>query len=584
MTSPRRRRPTAITPALGSVRRGQLITTYGVGAMIALGDASYIVTGLDTWKTDSNSVVHEPRLEMALGITELRLPPAQDWRHGATLRRFPAWYSCTDCRLLQTYRKFTARGSKCSCGGRLIPSRFVLACDSGHIDDFPYWQWVHRGSPTTGTCTELRLEAGSQTASLRSIEITCGCGKTASMEGAFRRTELIKLGIRCPGGSPWLGPSDRTPDCTAEPRTLQRGSSATWFGIVRSSLAIPPWSTRLQKLIDRHYSIWKNDDDATIVKQAANAGLLSDTIKGPHIVAAVRQRTRLLDGTSQDADNPADLRAEEYEQLCTPTDPNEDSADDFETVAADRTPHPLIDRVMLVNRLREVRALESFTRIEPYSPADPADRRAAVAAVKPNWLPAVEIIGEGVFLRLDNTALAQWESRPAVVARAEKIRQHHQRLLDHRAERAQRQAPASPATGRLIALHTLAHLLINEWSLEAGYPAASMRERLYVNSDMAGILIYTATSDSAGSLGGIVRQGEADHFTRSLQSALRRAEWCSADPLCMESDATGADNLNLAACHACTLLPETSCEFNNTFLDRGLVTGWQAQENIGLLA
>jgi hypothetical protein len=113
--------------------------------------------------------------------------------------------------------------------------------------------------------------------------------------------------------------------------------------------------------------------------------------------------------------------------------------------------------------------------------------------------------------------------------------------------------------------------LINEWSLDGGYPAAALRERLYAYENMAGVLIYTATSDSAGSLGGLVAQGEIDSLASSLPAAFERAGWCSNDPLCMESEASGADSVNLAACHACVLLPETSCETNNSFLDRALL-------------
>jgi hypothetical protein len=125
----------------------------------------------------------------------------------------------------------------------------------------------------------------------------------------------------------------------------------------------------------------------------------------------------------------------------------------------------------------------------------------------------------------------------------------------------------------MVLLHTLAHVLINEWSLEAGYPAAALRERLYAADGMAGVLVYTATSDSAGSLGGLVAQGEPDHLDRTIRSAVHRAEWCSSDPLCVESEASGTGGTNLAACHACVMLPETSCEHNNILLDRALLVG-----------
>lgn len=228
---------------------------------------------------------------------------------------------------------------------------------------------------------------------------------------------------------------------------------------------------------------------------------------------------------------------------------------------------------MLVKRLREVRALQSFRRVEEPSPADSQLRQAALSLTKPSWLPAFEVSGEGVFLRLDPERLRIWEEQPEQVARAARIRENHERLLSARAGDSDKLVPPSPATPRFLLLHALAHSLINEWSLDGGYPAASLRERLYSDEDMAGVLIYTATSDSAGSLGGVVAQGEPDRLAETLRAALHRASWCSNDPLCMESETSGADSLNIAACHACMLLPETSCENNNILLDRAALVG-----------
>ena len=122
-------------------------------------------------------------------------------------------------------------------------------------------------------------------------------------------------------------------------------------------------------------------------------------------------------------------------------------------------------------------------------------------------------------------------------------------------------------------VHSLAHALITQWALDCGYPAASLRERLYVSDEMAGFLIYTATSDSAGSLGGIVGLAENGDLDDLISEALREASWCSSDPLCIESEGGGVDALNLAACHACLLLPEVSCEEMNVLLDRALLVG-----------
>ncbi len=138
-----------------------------------------------------------------------------------------------------------------------------------------------------------------------------------------------------------------------------------------------------------------------------------------------------------------------------------------------------------------------------------------------------------------------------------------------------------------VLLHTVAHLLIKQLSFECGYNVASLRERVYYNYEddgdmnMAGILIYTASGDSEGTLGGLVRQGRSDCLSRVFREAVENARLCSNDPVCITSMGQGRESLNMAACHSCCLLPETSCEQYNTLLDRALVIGTFEEPNKG---
>jgi hypothetical protein len=220
--------------------------------------------------------------------------------------------------------------------------------------------------------------------------------------------------------------------------------------------------------------------------------------------------------------------------------------------------------------------MSSFGRLLPPIAGDPAEYRAPLFEADPRWLPGIEVSGEGVFMRLEHSRLEKWEAQPTVRSRA-------QRIQDNYAARLARQGlkPNRVITPRLILLHTLAHALINQFSLDSGYPAAALRERLYASDEMCGFLIYTATSDSAGSLGGVVAQAEPARLDSALAEALERSSWCSADPLCVEADADGVDALNLAACHACVLLPEVSCEEMNVFLDRAMLVGTPTDASIG---
>lgn len=592
----------AIRTPLGAVRRAQMISTYGVGSMVAIGDQSYVVSGLDSWKIDQDSAIYEPRLQHWLKVFGFQLPPAASppSGDGVRVRLFPQMYSCPSCKDLKEFHRFGSPRGKSECGAcerQLTPSRFVIACENGHLDDFPYFEWVHKKTTRNEESEDrhhLSLHSTGRTASLQSVVVKCSCGKSASLEGAFGRQALAALGILCRGRRPWLGRDAGQSGCTAVPRTLQRGSSAAWFPVNRSALSIPPWSQSLQQMINKRWTeLHGLLEDGADLKMLGNHIRRSGMLKGTPFTAedalrAVERRIELTNsegaasGEDIDFEPAGDLRREEYKQLCSEV-VTVDRREEFECTPppADAAQPKLreagLDLVRQVKRLREVRALQSFTRVQMPDLLDRGGRFAAMSEPSVNWLPAVEVSGEGVFVSLDKTRLAEWEARSGPAGRAERIRSNHTAALRRRAVSTQGATETveitSPISARYVLLHTLAHALINEWSLESGYPAAALRERLYVAGDMAGVLIYTATSDSAGSLGGVVAQGEYARLRTGLESALARVSWCSQDPPCMESEASGTDSLNLAACYACVLLPETSCETNNTFLDRAMLIG-----------
>ncbi|WP_077801020.1 DUF1998 domain-containing protein [Streptomyces sp. JHA26] len=613
---PNRRRRTAANgtapshnlPRRGTVRRAQAISTYGVGSLIAVDHESFVVSGLDeadhSWRKDESPVVHERRLARLLDVDCFRLPPASDdtSKDGLRVRRFPLMHSCPECNELQPHRDFSPPAGRSVCGTcevDLVPSRFVVACEAGHLDEFPYWQWVHRSpdrdSTRIGACGgKLRMRTTGRTSSLRSIVISCTCGQVpeVSMEGSFRRNALKDLRLTCRGARPWLGSSATDPaGCGLPLRTLQRGSSSVWQPVLKSALSIPPWSSSRTDPLAGHWGKLRKYEDR------AQVAVYLDAVFDGEWPISLDEVMSLLDAEREE--DPQDdkehsfdhryraLRNKEYERLRSGNDESEHSQDEqfvCENPLGDPSVlQPLgITGPMLVKKLREVRALKGFTRlVDAESTTDPKEMPLSQNPLR--WLPAMEVQGEGVFLRLDETRLDAWEKAKAVAARVERMRAAHQRVLEQRADDPSR-AAQSPATPRMVLLHTLAHVLINEWSLEAGYPSASLRERLYAADDMAGVLVYTATSDSAGSLGGLVAQGEPELLDRTVRSAIRRAEWCSSDPLCMEAEVAGSAGTNLAACHACVMLPETSCEHNNILLDRALLVGTPEEPALGFFA
>jgi hypothetical protein len=465
---------------VGAVRRAQMITTYGVGSMVAIGDQSFIVSGIDSWKVDDSFAIFEPRLQAWLGVDGFRLPPSYDppIGDGVKVRQFPTIYSCSSCNELKPFRKFGSPAGKSicvACEKPLTPSRFVVACENGHLDDFPYFEWVHKKTERSEELRDhaLKLKSTGRTASLRSILIECSCGKSASLEGAFGKRALDALGIRCKGLRPWLGKGHEQ-DCSAMPRTLQRGSSAAWFPVNRSALSIPPYSSSLFRRVNEQFTTFSNLLDAGERNAAQIVIRSSGMLKGSSfteddVLEAVELLRKLKAKVKAEADShgnfePAGkLRREEYEQLRIGTG-TVARDEEFECVKpADDPSAPLpfgIDRVRLVKRLREVRALHAFTRVQAPDAHSETVNPAAIAAEQMDWLPAIEVRGEGVFMTLDRKKLADWAEYQPVRDRVDRIRKNHTAAMRRRAaeENAARAAEiVSPVDAPYVLLHTLAH-------------------------------------------------------------------------------------------------------------------------------
>ena len=239
----------------------------------------------------------------------------------------------------------------------------------------------------------------------------------------------------------------------------------------------------------------------------------------------------------------------------------------------------------LVHKLRETRALAGFSRILPPDGnlISPRLQRLALDQ-RIDWLPAMIVRGEGIFIEFDAARVDAWMRR--VPATSDRIRQLDNRYNQRRIAQSQPERRISP---QFVLLHTFAHVIINQLAYECGYGSASLRERLYCDlsdplNPMCGVLIYTASGDSEGSMGGLVRQAGPGLFENIVMRAIQKSGWCSSDPVCIESNGQGAENSNLAACHSCCLLPETSCEEGNRLLDRALLVGKPGESEIGFFA
>jgi hypothetical protein len=296
-----------------------------------------------------------------------------------------------------------------------------------------------------------------------------------------------------------------------------------------------------------------------------------------------------------------DRKLQEYQHL---SEESGSAGDNFYTVMAHESAGAFglkninkMRDVMKVERLKAVTAFMGFRReVGGGSLSDPESQtqRPYARLYRPNgeadggmddegrpistWLPAMELKGEGLFFQFQLDRLNEFTDiylrNCNGMNRINLILNKTARLEEARgAHHDQGHRLNSPAFHlKRILVHTFSHLLIRQLTLTCGYGSASLQERLYLDDDNCGVLIYTSTPGAEGSLGGLVRMGNASRLGPLITDMLDQARWCSADPICQDSPGQGSDGLNLAACHGCALVPETSCEaFRNTHLDRALV-------------
>ncbi len=601
---------------LGELRRSATVLTFGPGSVVDFradgAPVSAVPAGLEEWDRSFRPAglanpqrITEPRLQRKLSVGGFRLPPVVDenWRNdrvkpdGRALVavRFPKWLQCPQCARLapasswlndpgRAYR-YCASCTRKAPGQRKIftvPVRFIMACPNGHLDDFPWHFWVgHKADCKRKDRADLYLI--SKRPGLAGLILSCrDCGASRSMDGVFSAKTWDEF--HCRGQRPWLAVANEKCDC--KPRTLQRGASNLYFPVVESALSIPPWSDALQEALGVYWNqivTTKPEDRATFIRILAEGNLepaLRELSVSPSELAQ-QIEDRL---TRYNDDFILNIRQEEYRQFVSGTDTQDRDAREFEvcTVPVPNRLSSFLSRIIRVVRLREVRALKGFTRINPPGNED-SPNIAAIAVKDLDWLPAIEVRGEGIFLAFNQDTLRAWEAKDDVMSRARKV----DKAWRVEWKRYGKGKPACPITPRYLLAHSFAHALMRQLTLECGYSTAALRERLYVSdgtNGMAGILIYTATSDSDGTLGGLQRQGKADRIERVVGAAIAAMEWCSSDPLCIEGMISDTNRLSLSACHACILVPETACEEYNRFLDRAMLVGLPGKNEVGFFS
>jgi hypothetical protein len=638
-----------------SLRRNQLIAPFGVGAIhILRGGKAVVTAGLDYWFKDPNNpnaaaapeqisavqISDEPRLQARLHVSHFRLPPGPETvlcgcpQLRVPLFTFPTWYVCPACfvmvqRTLLEVGSPTCKGPRCESNN--VPLRqvsFASACDYGHLQDFPWREWVHRDADPQ--CTDPMTYKAGGSGSLEDIVIRCACGKARNLQGimsgempdaqsdnsdersgsSILSSRLLEQpGVKgqktppflCIGGRVWLGESRNNGACKPCDRPMRAvliNATNAHYSNIRSALWIPPSdgagsSANVRRVLGQpsiraRVRLRKalNDTDNSIAEDLLKH--YPDEFVGSTAQDLVKALSPMPEGAAAVEEGLTEeehIRYPEFQQLKLAR--KSFTLDDHleirkwpenDVISLSRRMGGAIEGVSLVLKLRETRALAGFTRIVPDRVDGAPSPLVHMWKNQPQdfgerWLPAALVYGEGIFIWFNQERLAKWENQLG------NLKKPFDALMSREALSARRMGrDVHQLSPRFLALHTLAHLAIRRLVFECGYGAASLRERLYISDNpkarMAGLLIYTASGDCEGSMGGLVAMGAAKRLESILVAAVEDASWCSSDPVCGDmgrSGGQGVDGLNGAACHCCALLPETSCELFNSYLDRELV-------------
>lgn len=591
----------------GEARVSQILNVFGPGAMVDLPEHSVVIGGLEFWRGDMREILEE-RLAgrvaqlLELDSVELREPPVDEDERGA-LRTgidalvFPEWFVAQHAvvtgqrngrqvrsRALVHWRALQKRQYVDDDGARhpVVPVRFVQACRNGHLSDIRWIHFVH-GEDDLVCRGPLQLDELGAGGDLQQIRVRCRTCRRERPLSDMKVNDSQVLG-RCQGQRPWLGfhASETCQKADArEPETnrlLTRTASNAYFSQVLSVISIPDDDAALKRGVQ---ALWEGylQGMGSREKLESLLGLglgPVDEHLGAFDVGRVWEEIEAR-RSGRAAATPS-IKSLEFDTLMRVGVDAPRSLDEHDFVARRRPLDGLpawladkLDRVVLVEKLREVRAQVGFTRFEPMMPDIDGDldlgvRRASLADTI-RWVPAVEHFGEGVFVAFRPAALDAWRARPEVVERGRAL----QAAFAVWAQDRKIPPEQWPGVDYLMA-HSLAHLLITSVSLECGYAASSIRERVYRTTGGLGLLLYTGSAGSEGTLGGLVDVGRS--IERHIPAALARARLCSNDPICAEHQPAEKNEeryLHGAVCHGCLLVPETSCERGNAHLDRALV-------------
>ncbi|WP_094702495.1 DrmB family protein [Brevibacillus laterosporus] len=566
---------------VGEVRPGQLITTYGPGAVMDSINDSLVVLDINYWEK-ANEIIHDRRLAGFLKKDYFKKIPSTG-KFDLPAIPFPNYHVCSNnkCRRLFDIRdnfnmqRYLANGPQCpECNWKSHPARFVVSCDAeNHLDDFPWKWWAHRKSETS--CNgKMKLNSSGNNSGLSSLVVECECGSWNDMSAATQKQSFKDY--KCTGNHPHK--LNKKSKCVSDVIPLQRGASNVYFSVLRSAISIPEDTSEKIKILSEYAKDIQEDEEdfgerglKRVFKRRLEETNVFDSYE------EFKECWKMYKNLQHEEVNRyEEIKEIEYEAFTKFKDKviKQDFQAEVEKVPSDLSKY--FSRIVKAHRLKEILVLLGFTRNESPEPEvkEPSSIVWLGNGINTNWLPAVEVHGEGIFLEFNREALDSWlNENKEVFSRSEKYRSMYHKWLDKKGWTNQRDKDAI-----YVLLHTFSHLLMKQLSHQSGYSSASIKERIYYNDKMVGILLYTGSTDQEGSLGGLVEMGEISKLRKLIIDALEESTFCSNDPNCSVQEPSDDNYLNGASCFACTMLAETSCETGNMLLDRSfLITTMESE-------
>ncbi len=558
---------------LGELRPNQIITTFGPGSIVDAVKDSVTVLDINYWKEKGQRII-DGRLASYLDVDCFYMPRTSASRDIPVIS-FPYVHVCSNSKCGRLFdvrdgfnlEKYLQHGVDCpSCHWQAYPARFVTMCECGHINDFPWRWWVHHGD--TSCKKNMKMSTSGNTSTLGDIWVECDCGDRRSMNGATQ-VENFK-GLKCRGHHPFR-PNHKNENCTSPVIPSQRGASNVYFAVTRSAISIPPWVNPLYNLIDEHWNLirdYEEDFGDLGIKKVYEKYFSKFTRE--EFDEALKKRKDNVKEYKQ-------IKQMEYEAITHHDDPLYASNKVHFKAEEDALPDYLkkyFNSIIRVTRLREVRVLLGFTRVD--APDPDADEQANVVYLTKGkgekWLPAAEVHGEGIFIEFNKQTLSTWLQNAQVKDLSDKYSSCYKEFCETKGW-----TVTELRNAVYVLMHTFSHLLIKQMSMLSGYSSSAIRERIYFGDNMSGVLLYTGSADKEGSLGGLVELGNVDKLIVVIQEAFREALLCTNDPECSNNIPAG-NNSNGAACHSCSMISETACENGNRMLDRGFVVPIEGRE------